>query len=586
LPNTISFVNQLFFDPSTGTLYGIGGYYDTSTQQFLQTLAKIDPTTGAGVQVGSGVPLGGSSQQFAFDPNQHRLFFFGAPPGGPTNGPIPYLYSINTTSDTEVNPPPLVSVPDTVGGIGQLFFDPSTNTLYGIGGYYDQTTQQFLQTLVTLDPVTGAGVQVGSGVAVGGGVGLPAFDPNHHRLFFFASPPGSPTTGGTQNLYSVDTTNDTQIVNPAPLLSVPDTVGGVSHLFFDPGTSAPVVTAPTTAQSATAGTSTAISLGSFSDSGSGSSWSVDVDWGDGSAHTTFTVSAQGSLGAQSHTYATTSTYTVTVTVTNAASAAGSAQFPVFVTSTGAGVSDVSSGSSSSSSGTASASLGSGATTLSGDASGSGTLTVAQYSANPTSTPPPSAVNAYYDVYVSPGSSFTTTQVVDCNLAGGNVVYWWNGTAWAQVSPQSFDPSTGCVTLTLTSSSSPSVTQLSGTYFGVQKPAAGAKCALSSYAGANGVYDLRNANLSGCNLAKAQLAQAKGSDANLSLAYLGGANLSGATLTNTNLSGAGLFGVNFTNANLKNANLKGATLTGVVWQNTTCPDGTNSANDGGTCVGHF
>jgi hypothetical protein len=28
------------------------------------------------------------------------------------------------------------------------------------------------------------------------------------------------------------------------------------------------------------------------------------------------------------------------------------------------------------------------------------------------------------------------------------------------------------------------------------------------------------------------------------------------------------------------------VTGVTWSNTTCPDGTNSNNDGGTCTGHL
>jgi hypothetical protein len=40
------------------------------------------------------------------------------------------------------------------------------------------------------------------------------------------------------------------------------------------------------------------------------------------------------------------------------------------------------------------------------------------------------------------------------------------------------------------------------------------------------------------------------------------------------------------ANLANGNFKGATMTGVIWSNTTCPDGTNSTHDGGTCVGHL
>ena len=31
---------------------------------------------------------------------------------------------------------------------------------------------------------------------------------------------------------------------------------------------------------------------------------------------------------------------------------------------------------------------------------------------------------------------------------------------------------------------------------------------------------------------------------------------------------------------------GAVLTGVTWDNTTCPDGTNSDVNGGTCEGHL
>jgi hypothetical protein len=33
-------------------------------------------------------------------------------------------------------------------------------------------------------------------------------------------------------------------------------------------------------------------------------------------------------------------------------------------------------------------------------------------------------------------------------------------------------------------------------------------------------------------------------------------------------------------------LKTATLTNVIWSKTTCPDGTLSTNDGGTCLGHL
>ena len=95
------------------------------------------------------------------------------------------------------------------------------------------------------------------------------------------------------------------------------------------------------------------------------------------------------------------------------------------------------------------------------------------------------------------------------------------------------------------------------------------------------------SLSGANLNGADLAGM----------YLGGANLSGANLnkadlTGANLAGANLSGANFNKADLTGADLNGATVTGttnfnkVTWSNTTCPDGTNSNADGGTCTGHL
>ena len=53
-------------------------------------------------------------------------------------------------------------------------------------------------------------------------------------------------------------------------------------------------------------------------------------------------------------------------------------------------------------------------------------------------------------------------------------------------------------------------------------------------------------------------------------------------TNSNLTQ-----VNFTGVNLiRDTGLDSATLTGVIWSNTLCPDGTNSDNNGNTCVGHL
>ncbi len=89
-------------------------------------------------------------------------------------------------------------------------------------------------------------------------------------------------------------------------------------------------------------------------------------------------------------------------------------------------------------------------------------------------------------------------------------------------------------------------------------------------------NLSGANLSGANLSAANLSAANLSAANLSAANLANANLTGDNLTHANLSGASLF----------RAQLTGANLSGVTWSNTTCPDGTISNSDSGTCLGHL
>jgi streptogramin lyase len=100
--------------------------------------------------------------------------------------------------------------------------------------------------------------------------------------------------------------------------------------------------------------------------------------------------------------------------------------------------------------------------------------------------------------------------------------------------------------------------------------------------------LVGANLRGDHLQDAQLENIRLIGASLQGvrlqdALLGNAQLQYAHLTAAYLQGADLSGANLTGADLTGAKLQGATLTGVVWSNTTCPDGTNSDNDVGTCV---
>ena len=148
----------------------------------------------------------------------------------------------------------------------------------------------------------------------------------------------------------------------------------------------------------------------------------------------------------------------TVTVVNSAPGGGTSnpQF-LYVVPAQAAIAAANVATSSSATGSATASVGgsaadslSAAGSLSAAASGAGTVAVAQYSADPVTTTPPTAVNAYFDVFVPASSSFTSVQVTDCNLAGGSVVYYYDGTTsqWAEVPGQTYNASTGCVTFTL------------------------------------------------------------------------------------------------------------------------------------------
>jgi uncharacterized protein YjbI with pentapeptide repeats len=97
-------------------------------------------------------------------------------------------------------------------------------------------------------------------------------------------------------------------------------------------------------------------------------------------------------------------------------------------------------------------------------------------------------------------------------------------------------------------------------------------------------DLNSAILTNANLEGASLAFADLSFANLSTAFL-----PVAILTNATLNGADLTGANLDTANLNGATGgASATITGVIWNNTTCPDGTNSDTNGTSphsCIGH-
>ena len=87
----------------------------------------------------------------------------------------------------------------------------------------------------------------------------------------------------------------------------------------------------------------------------------------------------------------------------------------------------------------------------------------------------------------------------------------------------------------------------------------------------------SANLQGSDLSYVHL-----DSAYLNSAFLQNANLQDSNLRYAQMYGADLTGADFTNAILTETDLRNTTMTGVIWSDTTCPDGTNSDQNGGTC----
>jgi hypothetical protein len=95
--------------------------------------------------------------------------------------------------------------------------------------------------------------------------------------------------------------------------------------------------------------------------------------------------------------------------------------------------------------------------------------------------------------------------------------------------------------------------------------------------------LVGASLEGANLDRADLEGAFFDAVSLEGANLNDTDLAGAFLNGAALEGANLHGADLTGADLAGANVTGANLSGVVWSGATCPDGSESDSDGGTCA---
>jgi uncharacterized protein YjbI with pentapeptide repeats len=97
-------------------------------------------------------------------------------------------------------------------------------------------------------------------------------------------------------------------------------------------------------------------------------------------------------------------------------------------------------------------------------------------------------------------------------------------------------------------------------------------------------NLRGTNLAAANLNDTVLSGAILNYANLSGAFLQAAYLGDAQLIHANLSGSWMEGADLGNAKLRGADTDYADLSTATWNNTICPDGTNSNNSfGSNCL---
>ena len=110
--------------------------------------------------------------------------------------------------------------------------------------------------------------------------------------------------------------------------------------------------------------------------------------------------------------------------------------------------------------------------LSASATGEGTVTVSTYPSDPVSGFATNGV--FFDVSVSPGSAFTQLVFTVCGVDAGQPVTWWNPIAqsYVPVSNQAPSATGGCVTVTVTTSTAPDLTQMVGTAFDTQPAAQG------------------------------------------------------------------------------------------------------------------
>jgi hypothetical protein len=102
--------------------------------------------------------------------------------------------------------------------------------------------------------------------------------------------------------------------------------------------------------------------------------------------------------------------------------------------------------------------------------GNGAFTLAHCPSNP-GPPPPDAASAFFDLREVAGSSLSSLMVTVCPAAPGSSLLWLNSAnVWQPVSPAAASTASNCLTMTIAPTTSPSLSDLSGTPFALVAPA--------------------------------------------------------------------------------------------------------------------
>jgi len=114
-----------------------------------------------------------------------------------------------------------------------------------------------------------------------------------------------------------------------------------------------------------------------------------------------------------------------------------------------------------------------------DATGDHTVTTATYTSNPGGTPTFTATGDYWDVHLDDDTGVNSLTIQFCPATAGKTIYYWAGSSWQACSQQSY--SGGCIVVTITASTDPSLSELTGIPFGEGQEAAEPGCFIATAA---------------------------------------------------------------------------------------------------------